>query len=340
MLQRCTAARWRFFQWALLMALAGFAPVRADTNLLSSGMWAIDGGTALPTNAVGIRVASGKRLVGVFSELKFFYNFDGRNLVQVFAITSSGAWQPALPPAADDGGTFQLGSYRDCTQGLVGALAVTDLVLPLQAKRNGILQLTGALANNNSLRGDKLLMTFHPPTPTAVQVDIKCRLVATRDFCVDQTGAAAQDKFRVVTILARSASPTDYDNDLVRYVRTTEKTCFGIYGCYTRHQSYCVNVLDQLPGYLINTPHPLGNPWLLLAHTTTTPRATPSLQLAIRSPSGIRAQGLLEPPMVELWGNWSHVKKSYKARQTVLRLNCSLEAIPPRAIGCDYRQVP
>ena len=31
------------------------------------------------------------------SELKFFYSFDGTNLVQVFSLTGSGTFQPALP---------------------------------------------------------------------------------------------------------------------------------------------------------------------------------------------------------------------------------------------------
>ena len=316
------------------MILAGILPARADTNLLSSGKWVVDG--ALLTNAQPIRVTVGRTTLAV-SELKFFYNFGGTNLVQVFAAAGSGTFQPALP-AGEVGGAFQLGSYWDCAQGLVGPLAITDLVLPGKAKHNGVLQLTGALANGNSLRGDKLVLTFYPPTTNTVRVDVQCRLVATRNFCVDQSGATEQDKFRVVTMAANYTSPADYDNDLARYIWLAEKDCFGWYGCYTRYKSECISVTNQLPGYLINTPRSLGKPWLMLAHTTATPRVTPSLQVAFRSPGGIKPQGFWEVPAIELWGNWTGVKKSYKAKQGVLRLNCTLEATPPRSVSCEELQ--
>ncbi len=320
----------------LLVLIAGRLPA-AETNLFFSGKWAVDGVVDSLTNMPPIRVVTGK-VTTVVSELKFFYNFDGTHLVQVFSVTGSGTFQPALPAPGEVGGAFQLGTYRDCTQGLVGPLAVTDLVFPSKAKRNGILQLTGKLANGNSLRGDKLVMTFHPPLTNSIRVDVQCRLVATRDFCVDQTYATEQDKFRVVTMTASYLSPTEYDNNLTWYMWLAEKHCFGWYGCWTRYKSDCVSVTNQLPGYLIDTPHRLGKPWLTLAHTTALPHATPSLQVAFRSPSGIRPQGFLAVPTVELWGNWSGIKKSYKARHSVSRLNCFLEATAPRQVGCDDLQ--
>ena len=329
------------FQCVVLLFLAGLQPVLADTNLFSSGKWVLDGATVSATNMPTIRVVVGRHTV-VVSELKFFYNFGGPNVVQVFAITGSGTFQPALPPPGEVGGAFQLGNYQDCAQGLVGPLMVTDLVLPAKAKPNGILQLTGALANGSSLRGDKLVLKFYPPTTNTVQVDVKCRLVATRDFCVEQTAAAEQDKFRMVTMTAGYVSPTDYDNDLARYIRVVEKDCFGWYGCYTRRESQCVSLTNQPPGYLINTPHPLGNPWLELAHTTVTPQATPNLLVAFRTPGPgrIRPQGFLTTTDVALWGNWPAVKKQYKFRQSVTRLNCSLEVTPPRSIRCESLQKP
>ena len=328
----------KFLLSAALGLIVGLLPATADTNLLTSGEWAVDGTTDSETNASFISVSVGRTAPVLVSELKFFYSFDGRNLVQVFSVTGSGTLRPSLPPPGEAGGAFQLGSYRDCVAGLVGPLAVTTIALPAQVKRNGILQLSGALANGTSLRGDKFVMKFYPPQASLVRVDVQCRLVATRDFCVDQTAATEQDKFRTVTMTADYLSPTDYDNDLLRFVRTTEKNCFGLWGCYVRHQSDCVNLTNQVPGYLINTPYALGNPWLVLAHTTTTPRPTPNLQVAIRAPGGIRPQGFLNGPTVEVWSNWTSVKKSYKARQTVMRLNCSLEATPPRSVGCDWVQ--
>ena len=328
----------KFLICVTLLLISDVLSATADTNLLTSGEWAVDGTTDLETNASLISVAVGRAAPVMVSELKFFFSFDGRNLVQVFSVTGRGTLRPSLPPPGEAGGAFQLGSYRDCEAGLVGPLAVTDIVLPTKVKKNGILQLSGALANGTSLRGDKFVMKFLPPQTNLVRVDVQCRLVATRDFCVDQSAAAEQDKFRTVTMTADYLSPTDYDSDLVRFVRTTEKTCFGLWGCYVRHQSDCVSLMNQVPGYLIDKPYPLGNPWLLLAHTTATPRVTPTLQVAIRAPSGIRPQGYLDGATVEVWSNWAGVKKSYKARQTVMRLNCSLEATPPQSIGCDWVQ--
>jgi len=326
----------------VLLFLAGLVPALADTNLLTSGKWVVAGGTDPLENATAIQVGVGKTAAGEFSELKFYYNFGGTNLVQVFAVTGSGTLQPALPPPGEVGGAFQVGSYRDCAQGLVGPLAVTNLILPGKVKPNGVLQLTGVLANGNSLRGDKLVLTLYPPVTNAVRVDLQCRLVATRDFCVDQTATTEQDKFRMVTMTAGVVSPTEYDNDLVRYIWLAEKDCFGFYGCYTRYKSECVSLTNQPPGYVINTPHPLGNPWLELAHTTGAPQATPNLLVAFRSPGAgaIRPQGFLTATDIELWGNWPTVKKQYKAKQTVMRLSCSFAATPPRSIGCDSLQAP
>ena len=333
------AQRVSYLLFVVLLLLANALPAIADTNLLSSGRWAVDGVTAPATNAAVISVAVGKTASPLtVSELKFFYNFDGVNLVQIFSITGAGLLQPALPPPGEVGGSFQLGRYQDCELGLTGPMAVTNLVLPVQVKKNGILQLSGGLANGTSLRSRIFTLKFFPPQSDLVRVDVRCRLVATRNFCVDQTAAAEQDKFRAVTLAANYLSATNADNDLFRYVRTTEKTCFGLWGCYVRHQSACVNLANHPPGYLINTPHPLGNPWLLLAHTTTVPWNSPSLQVAIRSPAGIRPQGFLAEPTVEFWGNWGRVRKSYKTGQSVLALNCSLEALAPRPIGCDWVQ--
>ena len=319
----------------LLVFLAGQSPA-ADTNLLSSGKWAVDGTTDLATNLPTIRVVAGKTPLRV-SELKFYYSFDGTNLVQVFSINASGNFQPALPPPGEVGGAFQLGSYRDCEHGVVGPLAVTDLALPSKAKHNGVLQLTGALSNGDSLRGDKLVLTFQPPLTNSIRVDVQCRLMATRNFCVAQTAATEQDKFHVVTMTAGYLSPTDYENNWTQYIWLAEKHCFGWYGCWTRYKSDCVSVTNQPPGYLINAPHGLGKPWLVLGHTSATPRATPSLQVAFRSP-GVRPQGFLAVPTVELWGNWSGIKTSYKAKQSVTRLNCTLAATAPRPLSCDYLQ--
>ena len=331
---------WRvsYLFFVALLLLTGGLPAIADTNLLTSGRWAVDGVTDSVTNGAGISVAVGKSASVKVAELKFFYNFDGVNLVQVFSITGTGAFRPALPPPGEVGGAFQLGSYQDCELGLVGPLAVTNLVLPAQVKNNGILQMTGGLANGTSLRSRVLTLKLFPPQTDLIRVDVRCRLVATRNFCVDQTAPAHQDKLRAVTMTADYLSATNADNALIRYVRTTEKICLGLWGCYVRHQSDCFNLANQEPGYIINAPHPLGNPWLLLAHTSTVPRNTPSLQVAIRSPSGIRPQGFLGASTVELWGNWWRVRKSYKTGQSVLAMNCSLEALTPRPIGCDWVQ--
>ena len=332
------AGRVRLFICLAAVLWAGGLPAMADTNLLTAGQWAIDGATDPATNAAAISVTVGKGAPVAFSELKFYYRLDGVNPVQVFSITGRGVLRPSLPPPNEAGGSFQLGSYQDCEQGLVGPLAVTDLGLPAKIKNAGPLLLTGTLANGTSLRSRTFTLKFFPPQANLVRVDVRGRLVATRNFCVNQTTKAEQDKFRVVTLTANFVSATDYDNDLLRFIRTTERTCAGLWGCYVRHQSDCVNLLEQPPGYLITTPRALGTPWLLLAHTTTTPRATPCLQVAIHSPSGLRPQGWRGESTVEFWGNWMRVRKSYKAGQSVAGLSCSLEAIPPRPINCDWVQ--
>ena len=327
--------RFILLAWALS---AGLAPVTADTTLLTSINWVVEGTTDPLTNATFMNVTVGKGAPAQFSELKFSYKFNSATLVPVFSITSRGAFRPSLAPPNEAGGAFQFGSYQDCELGLVGPLAVTEIGLPAKLKKNGMLQLTGVLDNGTSLRTSKFTLKFATPRADFVRVDVRGRFVATRDFCVDQTAVAAQDKFRLVTMAADYLSAADNDNDLLRFVRTTERTCLSFYGCYVRHQSDCVALTNQVPGYLIDIPRILGNPWLMLAHTTSFPRITPCLQVAVRSPSGIRPQGWLEAPVVELWDNWLRVRKSYKARQSVVGLSCSLEATPPRPISCDWVQ--
>jgi len=333
---------------SLLILLAGAASALADTNLFNDGTWLIDGVTTPGTNARSINIVVDKQLVGEFSELKFYYDAGNGSFAQVFSIQGNGTWQPALPSPGEAGGVFRLASYWDCDQGFVGPMAVTELGWKTKAGKKGRLELTGKLSNSNSLAADKMKVTFLPVKTDQLRVDLDFQLRATRNFCVDLTRQEEQDQFRAVTMHSNFTSTNGYANDLVRFIKIKSKDCAGIYGCLTKKESFCIPLSSAPAGYLVNSPRRLGESRMLLAHTTTAPRNTPSLAVQYTKPGQgrIKPQGFITPANdpslenVEYWGNWVDVKSEYKARRQIGRFRVTLEATAPKLFNCDTEQTP
>ncbi|MCG3149047.1 MAG: hypothetical protein PCFJNLEI_02504 [Verrucomicrobiae bacterium] len=330
----------------LFLAIAGTA--FADVNLFNDGTWLIDGAEDPATNASSIQLFIDKEPVGSFSELKFYYNTGSNNFAQVYSITGSGTFAPSLPPPSEPGGVFRLASYWDCEQGLIGTIAVTELGWKSKPNKKGLLELTGKLANQNSMETKKMKLSFLPVASDYLRLELDFDLVATRDFCVDLTKHPTQQQFRVVTMYSNFVSLNEHANDLARYTKITEKNCAGIYGCSTKKESFCIALTNAPAGQLINASRRLGETRMLLAHTTEGPRLTPGLAVAYFSPGPgrIKPQGLFEPTddpaaeNIQFWGNWVDAKKQYKQKQKVGRFRVALEATWPKSLNCDTLQTP
>jgi hypothetical protein len=330
----------------ILLFLAVAVTARADVNLFNDGTWLIDGATDPASNAASIELFVDKESIGSFSELKFYYNTGSNQFAQVYSITGRGTFAPALPSPGVPGGVFRLINYWDCDQGLVGPVAVTELGWKSKPSKNGTLELTGRVSNQNSIESKKFRLFFLPASSNLVQLALDFQLRATRDFCVDLTRHATQQQFRTVTMYSNFVSAEQHGNDLARSIKITEKNCAGIYGCVTKRESFCVALTNAPTGQLINSPRRLGDRRMWLAHTSALPELTPTLAVAYFAPGPgrIKPQGLFTPtddPTVEniqFWGNWVDAKKQYKQKQTVGRFRVILEAAWPKALNCDTFQ--
>jgi hypothetical protein len=72
---------------------------------------------------------------------------------------------------------------------------------------------------------------------------------------------------------------------------------------------------------------------------------SPTLAVKFMNPSAgkLRPQGLetaTSDPTAEnvsYWGNWGHVKKTYRARKKVTKVRYMLEVSSPGTLSCDYK---
>jgi hypothetical protein len=335
----------------LKLAIAGgmvaMLPALADTNLLTSPGWVVDGADDSGTNSRPINVVVDGQPVGSFTELKVFYNFESTNLQRVFSLKGAGTIQPILPPPLVPGGVMQLTTYRDCDQGLMPPVAITDLSFQTSQNPNAPLKANGWLSNFDSLQSTDLQMRFNQPRTNEVVVDVRYKLTATRDLCVSHDLNQQEDELRVAQMLANYISPEVCQNSRIRYTRVEDKVCDGFGNCSTTKQSFCAD-LDGVVGYLYGDPRHLAESTVAFVHTNTLPQNTPTLVVDFCSPRRrwIRPQAYVVPTQdptaanVTVWGNWLDVEKSYKSGKKVVRVRVLLIGRDPKKPSCDRVKSP
>ncbi len=313
----------------------------ADMNLVNNGFWVIDGTDDAGPNPTNITLSVNGHPVSSFSELVVSYNVGGSGVVAVCTIKGSGGIRLSLPPPGEFGGTFFTTGYQDCDEGLIPTMSITDLDIRAKKGPNGDVQLKGKISNFTSMEAKDFRMTFSPPDIDSTSVDVQYSLFATRDICINQTNRAIADDFHAVSMAANYLSPSEQENDLARYVRISSKTCF-FYGCVVNKKSVCENLVNT-NGFLINPPRTLGTTSMLLVHTQSLPRNTPTLSVQFHAPSrgAIKPQGFVTESAdpteqnISLWGNWQSAKANYRNKQRIGKFRYTLSVVPPRTYSCD-----
>ena len=335
--------RFRGFGLAVLLGIGAVLnqAAFADTNLVNNGTWVVDGTDDTGPNPTNITLTVDGTPVSLFSKLAISYNVGGSGIVSVCTITGSGAIRLSLPPPGVFGGTFFLSDYEDCDTGLVPPMSFVGLDIRAKKGKNGDLQLKGLISNFTSMEAKNFTMKFSPPDIDSTSVDVSYSLMATRDICISQTNQAMADDFHAVSMAANYLSPTVQENDLARFIRITNRTCF-FYGCVVTKKSLCESLVNT-NGYLVDTPRDLGNPSILLVHTQPLPANTPTLHVQFRSPphGDIKTQGFVNESSdptdqnVSVWGDWVTAKDQYRNRRKIGKFRYTLSVSPPQAVSCD-----
>jgi hypothetical protein len=329
----------RFLPVLLLLGLA--LPARADEILFDDGRWQVVGVDA-SAEPEPILVTRDGAPLGAFAALRVLYDV-GAGFVPVVTLYAGGAIEPTLPPPGVPGATALLGRYADCDVGLTAPLRFTALELPAQAPASR-LELRCALSNGDSLASEKLRIRVLAPTAERTRVELRYRLVAQRDLCVDASQHEATDEFRAVELLTQYLSSTQQLSDSTRYVKAVDLDC-DVFDCDLDKEWFCAD-LANTTGPVLDNPRRLEGRPLQLVHTTDSPAATPTLSLEARSPHfhQLKPQGSVtesSDPLarnVSFWADWVGVKRQYRAGQRVGRWHFALEALPPERRSCDHRQ--
>ena len=323
----------------LCSLLAGSA--LADTTLFDDGRWRVVG-VDVGAEPEPIAVTRQDMQLGSFAALRFFYALDA-GFVPVLSLYAGGTLEPVLPPPGVPGASAVLARYSDCDVGLTPPLRFVALELPKKAGR-GRFDLRGTLSNNDSLESEKLRLRLLAPKPKRVRVELRYRLVATRDFCVDHEQSEATDEFRAVELVTQYLSSQQQLSDLTRYVRDLELDC-GVFDCDVEKVWFCA-ALENVTGPVINSPKRLQGRDLDLLHTTSAPEPTPSLRVELRSPHphSFKPQGAAtasdDPAArnVSFWADWVDVKHEYHDGKRLGTFEFALEAESPRSRDCNRRQ--
>jgi hypothetical protein len=323
----------------LCCLLAG--PALADTTLFDDGRWRVVGVDA-GAERLPIAVTQGGTPLGSFAALRFFGSLDGA-FVPALTLFAGGTLEPVLPPPGVPGATAVLARYSDCDTGLTPPLRFVALDLPEKAKR-GHFDVRGTLSNLDSLESEKLRLRLLTPKPERVRVELRYRLEATRDLCVDREQSDATDEFRAVELVTQYLSPQQQLSDLTRYVKDVELDC-DFFDCDLDKVRFCA-ALENVTGPVIDSPKRLQGRDLDLLHSSSAPEPTPSLSLELRSPHPheFRPQGAVtasDDPVarnVSFWADWVEVRHEYHAGKRVGKFRFALEAQAPRSRDCDRRQ--
>jgi hypothetical protein len=336
----------RSFHLVVIVFLGLFAvpssKVLADTNLLTTASWVVDGTDDTGTNASDITMSVNGHAVGAFSELSVSYNVGDTGVVAVGTIKGSGEIRMALPPPGVFGGSFYTTGYWDCDAGFVPGLSITELNVLERGGRVKELVFKGKASNLISMAAKDFTITMYPPTLDSFRANVTYTLIATTNFCIDQVTHTNQDDFEVVRMASNYVSTNVNENDETRYIKQTAHDCY-VYFCTTRTKSYC-NTLTNADGFVIDDPPRLGQSVVNFVHSQDFPGETPTLSVRLTTPpSGrIRPQCYLTPSTdptaqnVSFWGNWIDARPKYRNRQRVGRFGYTLEVDSPQAVPCDY----
>jgi hypothetical protein len=320
----------------LLLGCALAAPAAAQVTLLDDERWQITG--EADAGAPQIAVSVDDAPAGDFAALRFAYLGD-----EVLVLHGDGTIGPRLPGGAP-GATATLGRYWDCERGLVGPLRFVSLELPARSKKNGRLDLRGQLSNGDSLESEKLKLRIPAPKAERLRLELRYRLRATRELCIDRARRDTVEEFRVAELAASYLGPAVHTNDLTRYVKNLRLEC-DFLDCDLDKVTFCAP-LENATGYVIDDPKRLDDRVMSLFHTTDAPAPTPTLELELRSPSprNVKPQGFVtasgDPAErnVAFWADWVEVDGRYGAGRKLANFKFALEAEPPRRPGCDRFQ--
>lgn len=325
---------------AALLCCALASPALADTTLFDDGLWRVIGVEA-GAEPLPIAVTQRGTLLGSFAALRFLYALDA-GFAPVLTLFAGGALEPSLPPPGVPGATALLARYSDCDVGLTPPLRFVVLDLPEKGKRERF-DLRGTLSNGDSLESEKLRIRLRAPKPDQVRVELRYRLVATRDFCVDRALQPATDEFRSVELVTQYLSPQQHLSDLTRYVKDVELDCD--LDCDLEKVWFCAALANE-SGPVIDTPKRLEGRRLELLNTTSAPEPAPTLSVELRSPkaSAFKPQGSAtasdEPAArnVSFWADWVDVRHENHVGKRVGSFRFALEARAPDSADCDRRQ--
>jgi hypothetical protein len=326
---------------ALLLLLGLALPARADTPLFDDGRWRVLG-VAADGEPLPIAVSRNDAPLGDFAALRILYAQDA-GFAPVLVLYAGGALEPSLPPPGVPGATAVLGRYADCDTGLTAPLRFVALELPEKAQASRF-SLRGTLSNGDSLRSEKLRLRVLAPKPERVRVELRYRLVATRDVCVDREQEDATDEFRAVELVTQYLSPAQQLSDLTRYVKDVELDC-DLFDCDFDKEWFCA-ALENETGPVLDAPKRLEGRDLELVHTTDAPAPTPTLSVELRGPHyhQFKPQGAVaasSDPLVRnvsFWADWVEVRRQYPGGKRVGTFRFALEALPPEPRSCDRRQ--
>ena len=221
-------------------------PAFGDSNLVTTGDWIVDRAVDPAPDAQNVNIVVDKSPVGAASELKVYFNFDGTNAMQVFSLKGSGVIQPSLPPPGEPGGVFLLTGYWDCDAGFIGSMAITDLEFRTKG-RGKTLIVRGKISNGDSLYAADLQLKFSPPDTNSIALEVRYRLTASRDLCVDMTHHDTQEEFQVARMLSNFVSAETNQNDRIRLVKLDDAVPLTQGEPHAAHQASHQSGQDRAP---------------------------------------------------------------------------------------------
>jgi len=312
----------------LVAALFLLSDLSPELRLFEGGGWEVwcasDSGAAPRSIDVSVRGGSVRRC----SELKVRRHVAGQGLPQVFSIKGIGALRPALPPPGAFGATFYASGYWDCALGLRQTLQIRSLDVSLDAKRPGALRFAGRAENPPTLEAPDFVLRLEPPAGDSVRAALEYTLVAAGDVCVRGGKQASHEGFRIARAASNYISHAVHDSDAIRYRARSGR-------------EVCVRLANR-EDFALAAPETLAEPELELVHGAAGPRPTPTLAIHFVEPPPEQVTpqgyvtGTLDPNAdnIDVWGNWSGARRSWRAGERIGRFAYVLEAAPPAPAAC------
>lgn len=301
--------------------VASSAAVAPKTQLYNSGGWVVDGyAPVLPSDPVFPVSVSGVSR-GTFGELKISHQ-NGTQYPQVWSLKPQSALRPALY-----GGAFGETHYVTPTLwttefGFIQDMNITQIDIHKNPANSNQLELKGS-ASNAILRTNNLVIDLAKPTASLLTAKVSFTLTAVQHITIDPNHQALHEGFQIARMASHYISSADQDSDYASYVNSS--------GNQVR-----VNLHDQ-NGFIFQNPTTLGANRIVLGHSTSSPRATPTGFIDVSNPGRkhITAQGYdtftTDPNAdnVNLAANWDGAAASYKANQLIGQFSFTVGAKPP-----------